>query len=246
LHLGVLIIGSLFWDVDGEKKKHRKDWQRERLDMTQRLLVRAPIRYGRKSSKRDNTFTMVFSQLCRTKSKLGQALVIPFKNQVSSANDLILEAKRLWSAEQSTPEEAKAASDALGASWGCVALLQNPKGQKLPREWRERWKTAVAQDKRLPYGRLKHASGEISIVNRGGVLKIRWPKPLTRGNLVPSLDAIIATATNPCIQNGRYHSPKMIARAWKRAKEEHVQYFWKNREGKIWTFEDDAIKTYLT
>jgi len=148
LHLGVLIIGSLFWDVDGEKKKHRKDWQRERLDMTQRFLVRAPIRYGRKSSKRDNTFTMVFSQLYRTKSKLGQALVIPFKNQVSSANDLILEAKRLWSAEQSTPEEAKAASDALGASWGCVALLQNPKGQKLPREWRERWKTAVAQDKK--------------------------------------------------------------------------------------------------
>lgn len=54
LSMGVLIIGSLYWREGG-----RDRWRRWRLDMTSKWLVRAPIRYGRRSL--NNTFTMVFS-----------------------------------------------------------------------------------------------------------------------------------------------------------------------------------------
>ena len=71
LKFGVLIIGSLRWDND-----NRKNWREERLDIDQAVTVGAPIRYGRRSSKRGCTFTMVFSNSCQP-DHLGTALLVP-------------------------------------------------------------------------------------------------------------------------------------------------------------------------
>ena len=46
--LGVLIVGSLYWDL----KPPRPRWRAERLDCAHQEHVRVPIRYGRRSTKR--------------------------------------------------------------------------------------------------------------------------------------------------------------------------------------------------
>ena len=44
MKIGVLIIGSLYW----EEKPHRDKWRRERLCVESRQHVKVPIRYGRR------------------------------------------------------------------------------------------------------------------------------------------------------------------------------------------------------
>ena len=65
------------------------------------------------------------------------------------------------------------------------------------------------------------------------------PEPL-------ELDALLATATSPKIVNECYPSVKRIAKAWVTPRgREHVDYFCKNRESGIQTFQDDDILTHL-
>ena len=94
--IGVLIIGSLFWDPSDPRKK----WRCERLDpLVAKRHVRAPIRYGRKSSTRGNSYTMVFSAgLCE--KKFGQAIVVPCRRPVRDTDDLVEEAVYLWAARE--------------------------------------------------------------------------------------------------------------------------------------------------
>ena len=69
LNVGVLIIGSLFWDSE----QNRPAWRDARLDMATAQTVTAPIRYGRRSGRnRGYTYTMVFSRL----AELGHAKVV--------------------------------------------------------------------------------------------------------------------------------------------------------------------------
>jgi hypothetical protein len=80
LRTGILVIGSLFWETDDVRQTRRRD----RLRMQEAVDGRAPIRYGRISKGRGNTYTMVFSRACA----LGQAKVVPCRNEVRTANDL--------------------------------------------------------------------------------------------------------------------------------------------------------------
>jgi hypothetical protein len=92
LNAGVLIIGSLFWDPDPV----RVAWRDARLAMDSAETVTVPIRYGRLSSSRGKSYTMVFSRLCQP----GQAKLLPCVQMISSLQDLIREAECLWKAEQ--------------------------------------------------------------------------------------------------------------------------------------------------
>src|SRR5260370_7892191 len=116
LTAGVLIIGSLLWD----SKKGRPAWREARLDRTSAQSVTAPIRYGRLSESRGNTYTMVFSRLCDA----GRAKVLRCTRSISTPEDLIVEAEALWKAEQPG-----ACPGRIAAEWGCVALLCNPDRQ---------------------------------------------------------------------------------------------------------------------
>src|SRR5437899_2952284 len=112
LDAGILIIGSLLWD------KERQQWRNERLDCNQSELVSAPIRYGRLSGKRrGHTYTMVFSR----SAPAGHARVVRCSHAITSADDLITEALRLWEAEELSENTGRIAN----AKWGCVALLCN-------------------------------------------------------------------------------------------------------------------------
>src|SRR6266436_291433 len=76
LTAGVLIIGSLLWDSE----KERPAWRGARLNVAAAQTVTAPIRYGRLSESRDNSYTMVFSRMCPA----GQAKLVPCSNTIST------------------------------------------------------------------------------------------------------------------------------------------------------------------
>ena len=243
LRLGILIIGSLLWDVHGTDKSHRASWQ-QRLDLAHRYFVRAPIRYGRQSEYRSYTFSMVFSQLCDGNNSRGQAVLVPLRNPISSPQDLVDEAKALWSAEQKDPQSAKAPVHTLSANWGCVGLIGNPHGSGIPAQWLTAWKSEVRANQRL-YGHVTHATSEASAVDGDGMLCIRWPEAMSGSSLVVPVDAILATATDPKIVNGGYCDASAIAAAWNSADPKWSQYFWQNRANGITTFEDAQIEQIL-
>jgi hypothetical protein len=228
LTIGVLMIGSLYWDP------RRQGWRDERVDMSSVLTVRAPIRYGRHSTGRGNTYTMVFSGAAGE----GRAKVVRCKHEVAAAADLFAEAGHLWAAERNGEPDGR-----ISAGWGCVALLCNP-GRNIPPTLAADWARHVAAI--AGYGNIPHLPGEVSVVSEGGLLQIPWPTLAESNESVP-LDLLIATATYPTLEGNpkAYPSPEVIAEAWNADQEGHVEYFRNNvREG-IRTFEDDAIDRWL-
>lgn len=57
---------------------------------------------------------------------------------------------------------------------------------------------------------------------------------------------MLVAATSPTLIDGQYPTAQEIAAAWKAPKgKQHVDYFWKNREHGIFTFQDAEIEHYL-
>jgi hypothetical protein len=248
---GILIIGSLYWETSG--KPHRKEWRNGRLRVGSKFFVRAPIRYGRWSESRES-YTMIFSQLCRENQELGKAIVIPCQYPISSVFDLINEARQLWRAEQ--PNRTPPDRDiGLSKDWGCVALLGNPKGQKIPKDWLSAWEKEISSQKQQrPYGGLMHAPGEEPIVDKAGMLKIDWPEPVASSDRkeLDRLDLLLATANDPTLEGTKYPSAKTIADAWIKAPTKAStpvpkdRYFLENRKNGVETFQDQSILELLT
>ncbi len=231
VQIGVLIVGSLLWDLH----EQRQQWRSARLDVASGKRVRAPIRYGRRSRNRGNTYTMVFSnELDGAVEKLGFAIAVPCKAKVCSAQELIEEAEALWQAESLQASRL----GTISASWGSVALITNP---KLPigSDILAGWSNAVANQDR--YGDLDCAEYEEPVITSAGLMNISWPHD------VPSdWSALLATATNPSINEGAYPSVSEIAEAW-RTKDglPHREYFTRNRDSRIETFQDQEIHDLL-
>ena len=226
--IGVLIIGSLYWDG----KPPRPGWRAERLDCMHKEHVKAPIRYGRQSSGYGNAYTMVFSPgLCV--DKFGTAIAVPCGSQ-----NLIEEADWLWAAEDKSSD---GPTDSISAGYGCVALLENP-DLHLPDEVREEWTDRVAREK--DYGNLIRVNGEDDVVDTSGFLKISWPRTETGSPL--EWNALIATANSPRGSCLGYPKSQKIADAWNTpAGREAVGYFWNNRKHGITTHQDARIEAQL-
>ena len=223
LSLGVLIIGSLYWD-----NSVREKWRRERLDLERQVHVCAPIRYGRQSKKRGCSYTMVLSAGLR-EADFGTAVVVPCKSR-----DLVEESKSLWEAEGGTHGD-------VSGTWGCVGLLVNPEaGQP---EHRDYWSEFVKG--RPGYGQLAHAKGELGAVDKAGLLTIDWPRRVGGSPLM--LDALLATATDPTpVEGTRYPTANEVAKAWDTSKgRESIRYFCDNRKNGIETFQDEEIAEHL-
>lgn len=230
LNSGILIIGSLLWDSD----RGRPAWRDARLDMASAQTVTAPIRYGRLSGKnRGHSYTMVFSRSCEP----GHARVVRCKRSISTVDDLIAEAQALWKAEQPSATPGRIAAD-----WGCVALLRNP-GRPIPVDLLEEWARRVADEPN--YGRVRQAQEEGCLVTKDGLLQIDWPG-LVEGGEALQLDILLVTANDPTLTGTppAYPSAETIADAWNHAGD-HVDYFWKNRDSGIQTFQDDEIRVLL-
>jgi hypothetical protein len=185
LTIGIYIVGSLYWGPD----KRRADWRESRLDMNHQFRVTAPIRYGRLSTTRGNTYTMVFSQSAGP----GQAIAVRCKRSVSSAADLVTEAQHLWAAEtkSTTP------TGAICATWGSVGLLVNEQS-KIPTDLLASWAQRVRREPN--YGHVRHAFHEGPVINSSGRLLVRWPD-LVDGSGPTPFDLLLATATDPTLEN---------------------------------------------
>jgi hypothetical protein len=230
LSAGILIIGSLLWDDE------RQTWRDERLEMGSAETVTAPIRYGRLSSgkRRGNTYTMVFSRLCPA----GRAKVVRCSHRISSPQDVVREAECLWKAEQPSAQ-----ANRIAAKWGCVALLCNPE-RKIPEDIPQGWANRVAREPE--YGVVRQTEEEGCLVSGDGLLRIPWPH-LVEGGAVVQLDLLLATANDPMLTDtpASYPTVETIANAWNGAAGEHVEYFWKNIDNGIRTFQDDEITARL-
>jgi hypothetical protein len=71
---------------------------------------------------------------------------------------------------------------------------------------------------------------------------------LTASNEPVAVDFLLATATHPTLVGIRasYPSVDTIASAWNADRERHVEYFWRNVDSGIPTFQDDAIRERLS
>ena len=231
LNAGILIIGSLLWDLEWG----RPAWRESRLDIASTQTVTAPIRYGRLSGKRrGHTYTMVFSRSAGP----GHAVVVRCKRDVSTGADLVAEAEALWKAEQ--PD---AASGRIADYWGCVALLCNP-DRTIPQDLLTAWADRVGRES--GYGNVTHTQAEGRLIDQNGLLLIDWPRLVDGGEPVP-LDLLFVTANDPEISSTRpnYPDANQIAGAWNAAASRHAEYFWKNIDSGIRTFEDDRILALL-
>lgn len=231
-NVAILIIGSLIWD----KREYRESWRQDRLQVGPGIPVSAPIRYGRVSRERSNTYTMVFSNELLPQ-RTGWALVMPCRCTVSTADQLVNEAQALWAAEQSH----RSPPGPLAATWGAVGLLPNPRCQAALDDIRDGWTRRVAQEPQH-YAHFKHAANEQPAVSPDGILSIQWPS--TESGAPLNVDLLLATAIVPCFNNGSYATPQAIAEAWNRAPKEQ-RYFDENRRVGITTADDYRIMKYL-
>ena len=264
LKIGVLVVGSLDWESKdyggacrdalirhgGSLNPTRRCWRRQRLmdSADSEFMVRVPIRYGRLSIGRGNTFTMVFSP--EYEQRPGTAKVIQCRKTISNFDDLLEEAIELWVAESEAANRGK-----LAARWGCVVLLTPDDFLDHPdRNERQRlldaWASKVSQQKF--YGELGFSSGDVEAANgpviTAGRLRISWPT-LAEGGPAP-FDLLLATATDPEIGSRRtgYPSVEEIAGAWNAdtlKKGGEVRYFRCNRLTGIQTSDDSAIEQLL-
>lgn len=232
LNAGILIIGSLLWDSEGG----RPAWRNARLEtaIASMQTVTAPIRYGRLSASRGNTYTMVFSR----KAPAGQAKVLRCVRTISTPADLNMEAEALWKAEQPS-----AASGRIASQWGCVALICNP-DRKVPEYLLKAWAERVGRERN--YGEVTQTQEEGRLIDKNGHILIDWPKLVDTGEPV-QLDLLLVTANDPEISTTRpsYPDSVTIAGAWNVAASNHAEYFWRNVENGICTFQDAEIRTLL-
>lgn len=220
----VLIIGSLWWD-----NSEREQWRNTRLAKEQKILVFAPIRYGRKSlgEKRKNTYTMVFSSDCYSK-EMGKALLVPFKNKIKNLDELIIEAKKLWKAEGGVENR-------ISGTWGAVGLLVNS-DSNFPTEIVDGWKSFYKGQEPEWKPDFKAIGNEAASLSDNGILMLQWIEDVENNKAV-DFDFILATATLPNV--GEYPTPEEIAQAC--LDNQYTDYFDKNQDHGITTFQDNEI-----
>jgi len=251
-NIGILAIGSLYWDPKKDPSNFeyegvRRVWWDGRLDKQNATSVMVPIRYGRLSSGRSNTYTMVFFP---GPAQLGSAKVIPCQKSVTSGSDLIEEAKYLWAAERRRPIP----DNTVSAQWGAVALLvkeqSDRRRQSHALELKEFW-THFIQENSHNARNYDELARSRACVSSDGLLQISWPTALNGRAL--ELDLLMATANRPTLSGNppEYPDPVTIAAAWLRAAndqrsiENYQDYFWKNRANGITTFHDKEIEAAL-
>ncbi len=233
---GVIIIGSLIWEdhLNNEKADNiRNEWRRQNL-IDKPTLTKLPIRYGRESKTRKNTYTMIFSKSCE--EDLGQGLILPFNQVIITFEGLELQAIALAIAEGIY----KADNLRLTSSWGSVGLLINPKLNEtdfasqalIQRKWAEiyySYSDAFIADS------YKTNNENSSPITQEGFLDIAWQTEMD------AFDLLIATPVTP--------KPKSLLNANDIAQriidKKYSTYFRQNMEHKITTAADDTIKYQL-
>lgn len=207
----VLVIGSLLWD----DKNNRDAWRGEHLRVDAAIPVRVPIRYGRKSSKRSNTYTMTLFP----GHPAGCGVLVPLQSALTSFDTLWTEAQALWNAESGN-----AAPGSIGAGWGCIGAMfrSTPDADETQQQW-----TRAFQER---------GTQVINPVRHDGILDIPWPTTL--GSDDADVDVILANATR---EAEPAPTSRIVADAWCAQDAGEEKYFFENVRYGIRTIDDQPI-----
>jgi hypothetical protein len=235
---GVIIIGSLIWEdhLNDEKKDNtRKKWREQNLSIEQALTTKVPIRYGRESRTRENTYTMIFSKSCEDRD-LGQGLILPFKQDIITFEELEKQAIALAIAEGIY----KSNNEKLISRWGSVGLLINPKlnltdfasKESIQKKW-----TAIYHSYNDTFisDSYKTENESSSPITQDGFLNIAWQTEMD------AFDLLVATPLIP--------KPNSLLKAeditQRMIDKDYQTYFQNNRNHQIYTALDNGIKDKL-
>ncbi|MBE9461944.1 hypothetical protein ACFP1I_23445 [Dyadobacter subterraneus] len=228
---GVIIIGSLLW----EETPIRQKWKALNLQSVDfKQMVSVPIRYGRQSSMRSDTFTIIFSNHISTQK--GQAYILGFKERIKNANNLQSQAFALGAVEGFWETE----NPSINKRWGTVGLLINPnidlkdkKNADVIRNW---WtKLYQTYTETFDNSQYRIEDSEAPVIDKNGFLQIPWTSEMD------DFDFLIATPIAPKphkLLTSKEIALQMIAKNYR-------TYFDKNRENKIHTFQDLEILKHL-
>ena len=210
MNCAILVVGSLLWE--GGLRQH---WRDRRLQLEKRQVVSAPIRYGRRSVTRADTFTMVIDP----STSSGDAILVPCIRSVETIGDLVEEAEALWRAERKVAD-----GEGISAKWGCVGAFFSPDG--LDNHVEIAWSS---------YFRSK--ASPILPIDEAGILSIPWPVGAADGTPA-DVDIILAAATRA---DADRPTVPQIADAWIGQDKSEERYFFLNVQHGIRTAEDSEI-----
>lgn len=182
----VLVIGSLLWEnekntLDSKQGKLRENW-RKNLDLEKKVPIEVPIRYGRKSTSKRCTYTMVISN---SVTNLGTAYIIPFKKEIENFKELKDQALELSEAEGiSTTKYPKR----LIASWGAVGITFNEIEEKKFKEIKNKWHQEFTSFENTDY----KIGNEQPSIRENGELYFEF-------NVPDDIDYVFATPVKPNI-----------------------------------------------
>jgi len=236
---GVIIIGSLIWEdhLDFEKKRGnfiRRDWRTQNL-LPERKLTPVPIRYGKESTIRKNTYTMIFTKSCED-DNIGQGLILGFKETINSFEDLERQAIALAIAEGIYNTN----NPRLTCNWGSVGLLINPTLKEMNFSIFEfiskKWKDIYFNYDNSFVSTDYQCDGDSeSPINQNGMLTINWQKEMN------DFDILIATSVIPKPKTPL--KPKDIAERINQ--EKYDTYYKSNLANNIKTYQDESISALL-
>lgn len=235
MRIGLLIIGSLYWDPSPVRCR----WRHFRFGCSGVRRVKVPIRYGRRSKKRGNTYTMVFAMSCSTPDRLGSGVVVPARAECCHFTHLLEEASHLWAAERDSEQVGDICAD-----WGKVCILPNPNSAGLNRLL-ESWQAKI-RETGAAYGPISAASEEEAVLDPAtGRARFAWPTDSETSQPLMGCDLLLMTAPVPTLTDGRYPTVREIADLWRGDGNDNVSYFYNNRHHGITTFQDEEILAAL-
>ena len=227
---GVIIIGSLLWQdyLEIEGDNIRLHWRNSHLEINNKIPVKLPIRYGRKSSS--NIISMVFSN--RMQNKKGFGYVVPFKNKINNLDELLCETVALSTAE--------GLKGKFVAKWGVLTymfndLIINEKKKEIVKFFKKR--------KNSDFDITEYKTGrERSCITKSLKLDIGWIEPIVSKNKneLDRFHFLLAIATKPV---NPIPSLKEIAESIKA--DNKRKYFLNNLINGIITYDDFEISKFL-
>jgi hypothetical protein len=187
LKCGVIIIGSLLWQnhLVNEGDDIRLNWRTSHLQVKNKIPVKVPIRYGRKSR---SGMTMVFSN--RMAKRNGFAYVVPMRENINNPNELLCECIALSKAEGMKGN--------FVADWGVLAYL--PNDSIIETSVKKKIDGLFRQQKNQEFNALEYkVARERSCITQSLKLNINWITPILGSDKskIDEFHLLLATATKP-------------------------------------------------